>query len=292
MTAVTTGSEADAAPGQESKLTTRDGLSLHVEAWGPPAGGKLVAAAVMVHGFSAHLGNYRHVARRLAGTGIATWLYDSRGHGRSQGRHGFVRRFSDYSDDLGLVLAAARAGAPGVPVVLIGHSQGGTVALDYATSEREPVKALVLAAPWLALNIKVPGIKRLLARLMGGIWPTLTMGNEIKPEQVFRDPDAIARWQADPLIRHVAAPRWFNEVRATQARIIAEPEKLKVPTLLLAAGDDRLVSTAAALAFAKAVGPTVEVRAYAGVTHEIFLDPERDTVLTDIAGWITRRLGA
>jgi alpha-beta hydrolase superfamily lysophospholipase len=201
-----------------------------------------------------------------------------------------VRRFSDYSDDLGLVLAAARSPAPGAPVAVIGHSQGGTVALDYLTSGgREPVSCLVLATPWLALKIRVPAVKLVLSRVMGNVWPTLTMGNEIRPEQVSRNPEVIAGWQTDTLIHHVATPRWFNEVRAAQARIIAGPEKLTVPTLLLAAGDDRLVSTDASLAFAQAVGPTVEVRTYPGLYHEIFLEPERHQVVTDIASWLTRR---
>lgn len=285
---------APATPTEESTVRTTDGLSLHVETWRPPAGTKTLAAAVMVHGFSAHAGNYRHVAQQLARAGIATWLYDSRGHGHSEGRRGFVRRFSDYSDDLAIVLAAARAGAPGLPVVLIGHSQGGTVALDYLTGGRQPVDALVLATPWLALKMKVPAIKLVLSRLMGGIWPTLTMGNEIKPDQVSRNPEVIAGWKDDTLIHHVATPRWFNEVRAAQARIIASasPEALKIPTLLLAAGDDRLVSTDASLAFAQAVGPTVEVRTYPGLYHEIFLEPERDAVMTDIATWVAGRFAA
>lgn len=282
-----------ATPIRETTLTTLDGLSLHVEQWRPPAGVREIGSAVMIHGFSAHSGNYRHVAQALAVAGIATWLYDSRGHGRSQGRRGFVRRFSDYSDDLGQVLAAAQAqAAAGRPIALIGHSQGGTVALDYLTSGRQPVNALVLATPWLALKMKVPAVKLVLSRLMGGIWPTLTMGNELRPEEVSRNPEVIAGWKDDTLIHHVATPRWFNEVRATQARIIASPGKLRIPTLLLAAGDDRLVSTEAALSFARAVGPTVEVRTYPGLYHEIFLEPERDVVVKDIANWLRQRFGA
>ncbi len=125
-----------------------------------------------------------------------------------------MRRFADYSDDLGLVLAAARADATGAPVALIGHSQGGTVALDYLTSGREPAYALVLATPWLALKMKVPAVKLVLSRVMGGIWPTLTMGNEIRPEQVSRNPEVIAGWGQDTLIHHVATPRWFNAGKA------------------------------------------------------------------------------
>ncbi|HEX3697354.1 MAG TPA: alpha/beta hydrolase [Polyangia bacterium] len=278
-------------PSKETSLTTKDGLSLYAE-WWQPDNRPAIGVAVLIHGFSAHCGNYRPVAERLAAAGIAAWLFDSRGHGRSQGRRGYVRRFSDYSDDLDLMVAAARAQWPGLPLALIGHSQGGAVALDYLTTGRGPVQAVVLATPWLALKLKVPRLKLLLSRLMGRVWPTLTMGNEIRPEEVSRNPEVLAGWKDDKLIHHAATPRWFNEVRAAQVRILAAPEKLQVPTLLLAAGEDRLVSTDTSLAYAKAVGPTIVVRAYPGLYHEIFLEPERDAVLAEIADWLTERFRA
>jgi alpha-beta hydrolase superfamily lysophospholipase len=271
-------------------VTTRDGLTLVAEVWRPA--GPARAVVVLIHGFSAHCGNFRHVASALGAAGMATVLFDSRGHGRSQGRRGFVRRFSDYSDDLGLVLALARASVPGAPVALLGHSQGGAVALDYLMDGHGAADALVLAAPWLALKLKVPTFKVVLARLTGQLWPTLTMGNEIKPQMVSRNPEVIAGWDADTLIHHVATPRWFNEVRRAQARIQAAPDKLQIPTFLMAAGDDRLVSTEAALAFARAVGARVDVRSYPGLYHELFLEPERDAVIGDMVGWLGRRFPA
>src|ERR1700755_2517388 len=71
------------APDRQTTVTTPDGLSLHVELF-RPAATTAAGSAVLIHGFSAHSGNYRHVAQGLANAGIATWLYDSRGHGRSQ----------------------------------------------------------------------------------------------------------------------------------------------------------------------------------------------------------------
>jgi alpha-beta hydrolase superfamily lysophospholipase len=278
-----------ALPTKEIPILTNDGLTLHGEWWQPD--GKARGVVVLIHGFSAHCANFRHVAQALADASVATLMFDSRGHGRSQGRRGFVRRFTDYSDDLGLVLATARAEVPGVPVALLGHSQGGTVALDYLTSGHGSVDGLVLAAPWLALKLKVPVVKLILARLMGQIWPTLTMGNEILPETVSRNPEVLAGWQTDTLIHHVATPRWFNEVRLAQTRIIAQPGRLQVPTLLLVAGDDRLVSSDTSLAFAAAVGPMVEVRQYPGLYHEIFLEPERAGVIADMVHWITQHFG-
>ena len=55
------------APDVEETLTTRDGLRLHVERFA--ARGAPRAAVVMIHGFSAHCGAFRHVAAALAAGG-------------------------------------------------------------------------------------------------------------------------------------------------------------------------------------------------------------------------------
>src|SRR5690242_5081655 len=103
-----------AQPDVEEAITTADGLRLHVERF--QAKGPARGIAVMIHGFSAHCGSFRHVAAALAAAGFAVTAFDCRGHGRSEGRHGYVRRFSDYADDLRRVVDHARgvgpAGAP------------------------------------------------------------------------------------------------------------------------------------------------------------------------------------
>src|SRR4029450_5239618 len=117
------------SPDAEETLTTFDGLKLHVETFDatPPTR----AAVPMVHRFSPPCGLFRHVAAALAGAGFAVTAFDCRGHGRSEGRHGYVRRFSDYADDLGRVIAPARDRWPGLPLAVAAHSQGVAVTLDY-----------------------------------------------------------------------------------------------------------------------------------------------------------------
>src|SRR5260221_7512339 len=113
---------ASMGPDAEEALTTADGLRLHTERFSPRGAAR--AAAVMVHGFSAHCGAFRHVARALAAGGFAVTAFDCRGHGRSEGRHGYVRRFSDYGDDLNQVLERARRGSPGPPVAGLAPNPG------------------------------------------------------------------------------------------------------------------------------------------------------------------------
>lgn len=277
-------------PSEEHKIVVSGGLTLHAEQWVPAGAPR--AAMVLVHGFSAHCGNYRHVAQAFVRAGVAAMLFDCRGHGRSPGRRGYVERFSDFCDDLDAILALARGRWPGVPLVLLGHSQGATIALDYLLSGRGSVDALVAAAPYLALKLKVPAVKVHLSSLMGRLWPTLTMGNELRPEDVSRNPDVWASMDKDPLIHHVATPRWFNEVRAAQARIIQAADQLKTPTLMLVAGADRIVNSDVSLAFAQAVGPLVTVKRYENLFHELFLEPERDALIGDIVRWVETRLPA
>jgi alpha-beta hydrolase superfamily lysophospholipase len=276
-------------PDHEEAIETFDGLKLHSE--GFDAKGAARAVVVMVHGFSAHCGAYRHVAAALADAAFAVTTFDCRGHGRSEGRPGFVRRYPDYGDDLGRVLDHARRRAPGLPVAVVAHSHGATITLDYLFRGAGAFDALVAAAPYLELKMKVPFYKRIISPVVGALWPTLTMSNEISPETTSRDAMVCAEMLTDPLVHHVATPRWFNEVRATQARLRASPSLLKIPTFMPVAGADRLVDGLAAVAFARAAGAIVDLRVYEELAHELFLEPERDRVIADIVGWLSRRFG-
>jgi len=286
------------APSSETTVTTADGLSLHVEHFlpdSPPTG-----ALVIVHGFSTHVDPYRHVAGAAAGAGLATTLFDCRGHGRSQGRRGHVDRFSDFVADLDLVVARVREHWPALPLSLAGHSHGALVSLAYllggdpgaerlAGRPTQPaqgsVRSLALVAPFFDLRLKVPAIKRALAGPLGRLWPTLAMGNGIQGSEISRTPEVQAGFYTDPLIHHVATPRWFNEVRATQAWARAAARELKTPTLILMAGEDRLVSNEATLAFAQAAGAIAEMKRYDNLFHEMFLEPEHQQVIADLVRW-------
>ena len=54
-------------------------------------------------------------------------------------------------------------------------------------------------------------------------------------------------------------------------------------------GDDRLVDSAASIAFAHAAGPIVEFKVYEKLFHELYLEPDRDVVIADVVDWLSRR---
>jgi lysophospholipase len=281
-------------PAMEADLQTELELpdrKLHVEHYAPAGSPHL--RLVMTHGYSAHCGLYRHVGRTLAERGIAATFFDLRGHGRSSGRRGHVDDFAEYRADLAAVVDWSAARHPSLPCVLMAHSMGCVVTVDYvsATPEAAHPSAVVLLAPWFLLKMKVPGWKRSMGKLTARLWPALSMANGLRAEDVTRNPVAIDGFWKDPLVFHVATARWFACALATQARIRDGAAQWKTRTLMLLAGEDRIVCNNANRAFAQAAGPSVTLREYPGYFHEIFLEAEAAGAAGHVADWLLSSRG-
>jgi alpha-beta hydrolase superfamily lysophospholipase len=276
-------SDPPACPRQEATLDAQGGICLHLEQFVPerPRG-----HVVMVHGYAAHAGLYRHVAEILAADGLAVTGFDCRGHGRSTGRRGYAARFDEYLDDLDRVVARVRGLAPQLPLYLIGHSHGATIVLDAVLSRRQRPDRMVLAAPWLQLAMKVPRWKRGLGVLTARFWPTLALANGIQAHDITRNPEVVANFWKDPLVHHVATARWFAEATAAQQRILATAAQLDVSTLLLLAGADRIVVNDASSALAAQAPRFIRLHRFDGLFHELFLEPEWPEVVAEICRFL------
>jgi alpha-beta hydrolase superfamily lysophospholipase len=279
---------SNSKPDLETTLR-RSELDFHVEHYG--AKGESRLSLIMVHGFSAHCGLYRHVGAAFASAGIAVTQFDSRGHGRSGGRRGHVNDFSEYLDDLAMVVDWARQQNVGKPWALLGHSMGAAISLAFVLDKTrtEMPGRLVMATPWLKLKMKVSPPKRTAANIAARFLPTLTGPNGIIAENISRNPLVLDGFDKDPLVHHVATAGWFLAALRTQARIRLQPKELHVPTLMLLAGGDRIVANETALAFAREAGSVVEIRDYPELFHEMYLEPEAAVVLADIAAWLLGR---
>ena len=150
------------------------------------AAGEAWASVLIVHGLAEHSGRYERTGAALASVGLEVAALDLRGAGASAGRRAYVERWAEYLDDVEWCLRALRDSAGGRPVVLLGHSLGGLIALEYATSGRPAPDLLVLSSP--ALDSTIPGWKRTVAGVLGRIAPTRLISNALDGEQLSRDP--------------------------------------------------------------------------------------------------------
>ena len=86
---------------------------------------------------------------------------DLRGHGRSPGRRGVIRRYDDLVADIRAALDWAARERPGLPCFLLGHSNGGLLALRLVLEadpghDGPPPAGLILSNPSLQIVTPIP----------------------------------------------------------------------------------------------------------------------------------------
>ncbi len=256
----------------------------------PPARGTVV----ILHGYCEHRGRYRHVAAHLNRHGYHVLVGDLRGHGGSAGERGFVRRFTDYLEDTQAFLDCAASALPaaGAKPILLGHSMGGLVGLQFALAFPAALRALALSAPFLGLKIAVPAWKRSLGLAASLLKPTLRLPSGLRSADLSHDPEVGRSYDADPLVTHEATARWFTEIIAAQADLRMRAGRIHVPTLMQVAGDDRIVDSAVSQVIFDRLGASDKnLTVYPGLFHEIFNEKESDQqrVLSDLTNWLAER---
>ncbi len=253
--------------------------------WDPVTDPK--GAVVIVHGLAEHSGRYAHVVAALNAAGYSCMGVDLRGHGRSSGRRVFLRRFSEYVDDVQRAVRALRRREPEAPLFVIGHSMGGVVALLYAIEHGPTLAGVVLSAPGLRAKIPVPPWKDALGRLMSKVWPTLAIPTGIPPRDVSRDPEVVRAYEADPLVTKKATARWYTEFLGAQDEALRGAPTVTVPALVLAPLGDRVVDPECYHQVHAALGSKDKtLKLYPGLFHEVFNEPEKDEALAVVTAWL------
>ncbi len=248
------------------------------------------ALVVVLHGVAEHSGRYVHVIAHLAAAGYAVFALDHRGHGASSGKRVFVERFRDYTDDVQAMIAHAQSIVPGRKVVLLGHSMGGLIAIQHLIDHAGVAELAVLSSPGLGIAVPVPKWKDALGRVMSKVWPALAIPTGIGPELVSRDAAVVKAYADDPMVTKTATARWYTEFLDAQGRAFERAAGIKLPLLVLTAGQDRLVSVPAQDKWFKAVASTDKTQIpYPALYHEVLNEPEKLAVLTDVTQWLDAR---
>jgi alpha-beta hydrolase superfamily lysophospholipase len=282
---------------QESQINTKDGVSLFVRDWPPASGMRRRGSLLLVHGLGEHCGRYAHVAARLNSLGLHVRGYDHRGFGRSEGARARVPYREALVDDLTLMFerltADATAAGDGSPSFLLGHSMGGAIVARAATGGFLAPRGLILSSP--ALKTRLSGLLYALTAVSERIVPNMPSPHGLPLHRISHDPGEVAKALADPLNHPLITPRLAMFIAKAGPRAVEDAAGLKTPTLLLAAGDDRLVDVQGARDFAaRAPAGSCTLKIYDGLYHEIFneLPEDRARVLDDLAAWLAAQLGA
>jgi alpha-beta hydrolase superfamily lysophospholipase len=273
-----------ALPGETGQLAVYD--------WAMPTTRPL-GTVLLVHGLGEHAGRYGEVAAHLHQWGFVVRAYDQQGHGQSEGARGDMLRPGSLQADLCRVIddTRQRPALADAPLILLGHSMGGLVVARTLAEQRRPVDAAVLSSP--ALGAFPNFFQKLLLASLPRVVPHLRVDNGLKTEFVSRDPDVVKAYKADPLVHRRISAGLAAWILTQGAQTLEDAAQWQVPTLLLYAGQDRLVNAQASADFAQAApADLVQAQCFEAMYHEIFNDLYRAQVFTALKRWLLSRFSA
>lgn len=265
------------------------GLELYAKTWQPDGAAR--GSVALVHGLGEHIGRYEHVAEALTGAGYAMIGVDLPGHGRSGGTRGHAA-FEEMTADIDHLLEEASSRWPGKPRFLYGHSMGGAITLFYTLTCRPDVEGVIVTSPGLAAGQPVPSWKKLMAKVMGRLAPSMTLDNGLDMDNLSNDPAVVAAYKADPLVHAKISTRLGLDLLSRGAWMMEQAENWPVALLLVQGTGDHIVSPAATEAFASRIpAHLLTYKVWEGLYHETHNEPEKDQVLRYMLDWIERTAG-
>jgi alpha-beta hydrolase superfamily lysophospholipase len=254
--------------------------------WLPERPGRVL---LLVHGYAEHSGRYEEMGAWFAARGTAVHAYDHRGHGRSGGPRCHVARFGDFLDDLEALLASVRAQHAELPVTLAGHSMGALITLACLAERQPAVASAVTSGAALSLGAVSP-VRMALARGLRRVLPRLALGSGLDPAGLSRDPEVVRRYLEDPLIHRTMTASLGAELLAAAPRTAARASRIGVPLLMLHGAADPLCAAQGSRSFHAGLAPARgALRIYPELRHEIWNEPERETIWQDVLTWLEER---
>jgi alpha-beta hydrolase superfamily lysophospholipase len=227
----------------------------------------------------------------MAERGVACHAFDFRGHGRSEGKRGFVRKWDEFLDDLNCFLEQPemRSGE-GPPVFLVGHSHGGLV-LAEAGIRGLKVAGAMFSCPYFKSAVRVPWYKMVAAKVGDRCLPAVRVYSGIRAEWLCSDPEMIQDSLKDPLGHHIATPRWFSTMQVAQAEAMRRAGDFGLPMLMVIGKKDPIaVAEMGELFYERAGSVDKKILVYPQMLHEVLREKERVGIFEEIVGWMRGRV--
>lgn len=265
------------------------------------------------HGFSGELDlGYHHLLDKIAEVGIASLRFDKRGLVAKNLSQDILEPSFDQviADALAsLVSLSSRQELQSLPIFLIGHSQGGLVALELASSKIQLAGVVLLATAGRPLDQILEEQQKFQAQEIGLSQESLIhQSNELKT--FFRCVRQVPEWKPETVPHNVYASRslrkWYTELLERDPLQLIE--NVHCPLLILQGDLDTQVSVQdAELLYTTACSANIEAdliilrgldhlfkKAIKKVTIRAYYDRRRKvsrSLITAIEKWIFQIVG-
>lgn len=245
------------------------------------------AVIIIVHGIAEHLGRYEYLKNKLLSFGYSVYRFDNRGHGKSGGRRGYIKSFSDFIKDTDKIVELVRSENKDLPIFMLGHSMGGFITACYGVSFKDKLRGQILsgaATNKLPLSLKMKCIN--FKYLIRGMVPN-TLSKYLSTDT------AVCRaYDNDPLVLKETSLKLNLEFSGNGIKwLVKKLPEYEYPCLILHGGNDMIVPPRCSKLFYENISSKdKELKIYPGLYHEIYNEKKKDIVIEDVHKWIEKRL--
>jgi alpha-beta hydrolase superfamily lysophospholipase len=209
-------------------------------------------AMLCIHGFSLHKGCYAAFGKEMAKDGIATYSMDLRGFGELKDNTSTNSSldFEGCLVDIKVVLEQIRKNHPGLPVVILGESMGGALALRATALYPDLVSGLIASVPardrfGLSSGETKVGIKGTINTIFGGYSKKIDNAALGAVQKISADEKVRAEWKNDPLMRTDFSLKEFVQLDKFMGENLAAATMVnKAPVLFIQGTNDKLIRPA------------------------------------------------
>jgi alpha-beta hydrolase superfamily lysophospholipase len=250
------------------------------------------AGLLIVHGIAEHGARYRHVAAALAANGIASFVYDQRGHGESPGPRAHVADFAQFARDLNIIGADVQARFPELPIFVWGHSMGSIVVALAATQGLRWARGVITSGCALDAMPKLDGAAGAVLRLASKIAPRLRINLRLDVGLLTRDLGEQRRYMSDPLVPRSASLRLLYGFALACRECRENAARVTLPWLAVHGEADKVCPVSGSRTLIDALGSAdKQLVIYPGLLHEVHNEDadSRSALFELMSRWIRER---
>ncbi|MDH5655053.1 MAG: lysophospholipase [Spirochaetia bacterium] len=245
---------------------------------------------VINHGIGEAFETYDYLIENLSGLPCDIWIYEMRGHGRSDGKRGHAESIHQLSDDLDLFIDLA--GTENKKIILIGHSLGASVSLNYILRYgSDKIKTLIVNASGLLIQTDLlMNIKIAIGKILRNLSPSTTMDTGIKDTSLSSYDEYLIKRASLTQVHFKISASLAMSILEEGETILAAAEKIKLPILITHGENDPLADKTGSEMLYKNAGSTdKKLIIYPGLKHEIY-NENKEIVFSDLKNWIQNHL--
>lgn len=266
---------------------SHDNKCIYSQCWCPDENPE--AVLMLLHDAGEHSGRYEKWAKMFVKQNIGIIAMDYRGHGKSEGTKGNIKKIEHIVKDTGLLLLKAEKEYPGIPKILYGQGIGGNIALYSAIKKKYNYNGIIATSPWLKASHKSNRIYETYSKFLKRYIPKFGIKYILNVTNLTNNPDVINSYYSDPLIYNQISSHLLKEIKKMGNYIISRKYKINTPVLIMHGSNDSITSSNESFKFGQNSNH-IQVKIWQGKLHELHHDIDNIEIFNYTMKWIKESL--